>query len=197
MNQPTWPAYKQMVRNLFKKHPSNEVMAHHATTGIAGESGELRAATTRKNAFEEVGDMRFYMVALEQRLGLKPGQGGGIGERSNLILISEVQESSYSTPTFATVMDHIHIISCELLDLTKKAWIYEDPTRLNTLNLWIQLELLRINLDFYITEVLGTTWAEVEFGNQMKLLGTAEQKGRYSSGEYSNEQALARADKGN
>lgn len=92
-------------------------------------------------------------------------------------------------------MDNIHILTCQLLDLTKKAWIYEDPNRLNELEIWCRLELLRINMEFYIEEVLGSTWKEVEFGNQMKLLGTPEQKGRYSTGVYSNEQALERADK--
>lgn len=170
--------YQLMVERLFKVNPSKGFMAHHATTGIAGESGELRAATGFKNAVEEIGDMHFYSTALGQVLTHRPG---------GIELTSEVTESVYALPTYTNVMDNIHIVGCELLDLTKKSWIYERD--LPEYQIWQQLELLRINMDFFITEVLHTSWAYVEAENTFKLTK------RYPSGTYSNEQAIARKDK--
>lgn len=181
MNQ--FPPYEQMVTDLFKKDPSNIVMAMHAAIGIAGESGELREADSYQGVIEEIGDFKFYTVAMRQRLA--PME---FGPGSNIRQTSEVSESQYSRPSHATVVDNLHILSCQLLDLTKKSWVY--GRELPEYDIRILLELLDINLHYLVTEFYGTTWGHVLFQNQTKLLGK-----RYASGSYSDAQALARADK--
>ncbi len=175
--------YDQMVADLFKKDPDNKVMAIHAAIGMAGESGELREADTFKNAIEEIGDFKFYTVAMRQRLSPM-----AYGSGSNIRQTSEVSESQYGRPTHATVVDNLHILSCRLLDIAKKSWVY--GRELKEYEIRIHLELLDINLDYLVREFYGTSWEHVLHENQMKLLVK-----RYASGSYSDAQALARADK--
>lgn len=175
--------HERMVADLFKKDPVPLNMLMHAVIGLAGESGEWRAATSFKNAQEEAGDFRFYMVAIRQRLSLRPG---GIEETK------EVIESPYYTPNHATVMDNIHIISCEILDLAKKSWVYGREVK--QYEIWQQLALLEINFRYQCEEVMGVDIVlDVEDGNLEKLL--KGDKARYKTGSYSDAQALARADK--
>lgn len=178
-----FPPYEQMVTDLFKKDPDNIVMAIHAAIGIAGESGELREANTYKNAIEEIGDFKFYTVAMRERLSPQ-----AFGPGSNLRELSEVTQSKYNDPDHATVVDNLHILSCQVLDITKKSWVY--GRELKQLEIWCLLELLDINLNYLVMEFYGTTWDHVLWENQNKLLGK-----RYTSGSYSDAQALARADK--
>lgn len=180
--------YDTMVSNLFKKLPGIQMECHHATTGICGEVAELLASTGRKNMLEELGDLRFYCRAL--RLKLSP-----IAEQINET--REVLESPYYAPSYANVLMNMVILAGTLLDLTKKPWIYFDNPKKSDVKeyeLHQQLALFEINFYFY-TQVMGFTIEEIEYGNQVKLLGTPEQKGRYATGVYSNEQAQARADK--
>ena len=176
--------YEKMVAVLFKKNPDNNFMAHHATTGLAGESGELRDAYSFDNAIEESGDFRFYMVALRQRLSLRPG---GVEQTK------EVVESRFYIPTHGMVMDNLHSLSSNLLDLTKKSWIY--GRELKQYEIWQQLSLLEINFRYWVEEVMGTdVELDVESKNMEKLL--TGDNARYKEGIYSDAQALARADKG-
>ena len=66
--------YDNFVRNLFK--PMTEpFMALHAALGVSGEAGELADAVKkeyiymkprdRKNIVEELGDLRFYIQAVQ------------------------------------------------------------------------------------------------------------------------------------
>lgn len=74
------PDYPAFVEALFKKLDSTEATLHHATTGMAGEGGELLDASKKawiygkeldvKNLIEELGDMRFYYQAALNLLGL-------------------------------------------------------------------------------------------------------------------------------
>ena len=174
--------YEQMVKDLFKPNPSNAWMAHHATTGIMGEITELLEAPDRKNMIEELSDAQFYVVALQQRLAFRPG---------GIELTSEVINATEYKPTLGTVLLNLTLIAGQLLDLTKKSWVYE--RELKEYEIWQKLELLRINMDFLTVSVLDTTWEYLEDFNMYKLL--KGENARYKSGTYSNEAALARADK--
>ena len=167
--------YTEMVAKLFKRDDNPIVMMVHAAIGIAGESGELRAATARENSLEECGDMLFYIEALIQQLPSMPNN-------------FETLEGPDSPITHATVVDNIHILSSEILDTIKKTWVYGRD--LKELVLWDLLETLSDNVEYYITEVAGSTLQEVMNSNMQKLLTK-----RYATGSYSDEQALARKDK--
>lgn len=80
-------SHYELVNNLFKTgeaiQPSitaQKLSVLHATIGISGEAGELLDAVKKhvmynkpldvENVIEELGDLYFYMEALEQALGL-------------------------------------------------------------------------------------------------------------------------------
>lgn len=75
--------YDQFVLQLFKADTYRE-MLYHATLGISGESGELADAIKKhlaygkeldvENVIEELGDLRFYMQALQNLLGITEDQ---------------------------------------------------------------------------------------------------------------------------
>lgn len=174
--------YCDMVRKLFKPLPTFQDQAHHATTGLVGETGELRAATDRTNIIEEVGDLRFYQVALQQQMPGAPGQ---------IELTLEVTSSAQYSPTLGTVLDNLHIICADLIDLTKKPWLAKID--LPTFPIWQKLSLLEINLQYFVGEVLGMTMQEIEEANMQKLL--KGKKARYASGVHSDEQMINKADK--
>lgn len=165
-----FPPYEQMVKDLFKKLPTIGEEAHHATTGIAGEVGELSEACSRENILEELGDLEFYVEALVQKLD------------SPLILPEGMQ---FSGSTFGTSIIHLHSMASRMLDLSKKSWIYGRP---------LPVEHLRIEAGQFrqvlegLYGYLGTTQDEVRHLNQVKLMK------RYPTG-YTNEAAIERADK--
>jgi len=71
--------YDQMVLQLFKADTA-PAMLTHAVLGIAGEAGELVDAIKkhtiygkpldRENVIEELGDLRFYIQAMQNVLGI-------------------------------------------------------------------------------------------------------------------------------
>ena len=71
--------YDQFVLQLFKTDTAPNMM-NHAVMGVAGEAGELIDAIKkhtvygkpldRTNVIEELGDLRFYMQALQNILGI-------------------------------------------------------------------------------------------------------------------------------
>lgn len=77
----------------------------------------------------------------------------------------------------------------ELLDITKKLWIYEKPVTVEVLEHVIE-ELGDVRWYYQLMlNTLGITDEDVQAFNKAKLLK------RYPGGVYSNEAALARADK--
>lgn len=72
--------YDEFVRRLFKKLPTFNEDLMHAALGVCGEAGELgdaikRAAVygkpiDRANVIEELGDLRFYIQAVQNLLGI-------------------------------------------------------------------------------------------------------------------------------
>jgi NTP pyrophosphatase (non-canonical NTP hydrolase) len=73
-------SYAQFVSQLFKLMPTHADSMMHAAVGVAGEAGELADAIKkawvygkpldRDNVIEELGDLRFYMQALQLLLGI-------------------------------------------------------------------------------------------------------------------------------
>jgi NTP pyrophosphatase (non-canonical NTP hydrolase) len=71
--------YDQFVRRLFKVMPDS-MMKTHAALGVCGEAGELADAikkeviygkdADRNNIVEELGDLRFYIQAVQQLYGI-------------------------------------------------------------------------------------------------------------------------------
>ncbi len=71
--------YDSFVALLFKQMPT-PLMHLHAALGVAGEAGELADAikkehiygkpTDRANIVEELGDLRFYLQAVQQLYGI-------------------------------------------------------------------------------------------------------------------------------
>lgn len=71
--------YDSFVALLFKSQPT-PMMHLHAALGVAGEAGELADAikkehiygkpTDRANIVEELGDLRFYLQAVQQLYGI-------------------------------------------------------------------------------------------------------------------------------
>ena len=71
--------YDQFVMQLFKADTA-PAMLNHAVMGIAGEAGELIDAIKkhtvygkqldRENIIEELGDLRFYIQAMQNVLGI-------------------------------------------------------------------------------------------------------------------------------
>lgn len=173
-----WPTYTEMVADLFKPMPTKIAMVIHAAIGLAGESGELREAVDHKEAREEAGDLTFYLEALRQQL--PPNNG-------NVELLTEVTSSPYYRPSHATVVDNIHIISSQILDVAKKAWAYEKE--LDTFSLSWLVELFQIQLNYCCSEFLGVPVEQIKYANQAKLMK------RYKGGKYSNAAAIAREDK--
>jgi hypothetical protein len=183
MTQKTqFPPYSQMVMNLFKPMDGIGSKMMHAAIGMAGESAELRTATGRKNVLEECGDFEFYMEAawLQLPSSVQDRYLGMMLEECNL--------------QFGAMVDAVHEHSGNLLDFAKKVWVYGGAKGDRDDHIGSELHRLRSIMNA-LYAMIGTDIEEVRYGNQVKLLGTAEEKGRYSSGTYSDEQALARADK--
>lgn len=71
--------YSKFVDTLFK-HDTDDMELMHAALGITGEAGEIADAVKkavvyckpidRANIVEELGDLRFYMQALMNKLGI-------------------------------------------------------------------------------------------------------------------------------
>lgn len=161
--------YSEMVKNLFKPLPTLGEELHHATTGLAGEVGELMAAVSRDNILEECGDLEFYLEALLQKLppASLPDQMG------------------FSVAPVGVLLTVLSIVGAQLLDLSKKSWIYGKPVPVQELH--EQAASFRALLDqFY--GYIGIHRDGVRLLNQTKLMK------RYPTG-YTNEAAIARADK--
>ena len=76
---PDMVRYDQFVMQLFKADTA-PAMLNHAVMGVAGEAGELIDAIKkhtiygkpldRENIIEELGDLRFYIQAMQNVLGI-------------------------------------------------------------------------------------------------------------------------------
>lgn len=175
--------YSDMVRNLFKRMPGHGAAMLHAAVGIAGESGELRAGHDRKNLIEECGDIEFYIeAAWQSTIAMNYADG--------MELLRMNKDNRAFAKALPEAIDNVHTLGCDILDHAKKVWVYEDGNRDEKIA--PLLVALQHNLSV-IYEFIGTDSAKVQDANMAKLL--TGKNARYASGTYSNDQALARADK--
>lgn len=157
--------YDDFVRKLLKPLPEN-LNACHIAMGLAGELGELFIEDA--DEFEEFGDYEFYLQAALSHYNL-------------------THDSTYPTNFITGVADDEFVYwTGQLIDCIKREYIYLKSRELErikeclgTLNMYL--------LDQY-TE-MGTSRAEILQANAIKL------EKRYAGLYYSDEAAIARADK--
>lgn len=166
--------YRDFVGGLFVKPAGRAALMMHAAIGIVGEVIELRCSSSPENELEELGDLWFYLQAMENcdppALAVRP-----------------------ATPpcdhlrTLRIVGESMLVEANEILDICKKYWVYEKEPDMTAVavRLWRLREI--IDRHAYLADF---TLAEVELANRVKLLK------RYPGGGYTNEAAQARADKG-
>lgn len=170
----TTAVYKHFVVERFKTFPTFPETFLHAAIGLLGELIELKQAHSRENLLEEIGDARFYWVAMETVL-----QSQGV-----------VYAPPYGTVSLslATGLDSTIDAGNALMDQAKKLWAYNRPLSQNILeDLSATHEMVGDALAALIT-LLGSTEGEVDTLNIVKL-----QK-RYPKG-YSDKDAEERKDK--
>lgn len=155
--------YDDFVRWLLK--PDTEPMvALHIAVGLAGELGEITAAYSDAQYFEEYGDFEFYLQAYCNHYGIRADED----------LLTE----EFPTPLTVLVGD--------VCDLIKRQYIYKKAQDIN--EVIAAYKEIRRSLDVSYKEI-GWDRAKLLQANANKL---AE---RYAKLRYSDEAAIARADK--
>lgn len=169
-----WSSHHDMVVSLFKVLPGAQDL-HHATTGIAGEVAELHAADSMDNIIEECGDIEFYIEAAWQALERRTVKGR----------IPRNPRGLLGDSVAGYVLTDLVISSGHLLDLSKKAWIYNKPIEEGVF--MEALDAVEVDLDDYY-KIHGIDRRQVINENMAKLAA------RYPAG-YTDAAAQARADK--
>lgn len=176
--------YGVMVHALAK--PGKEIVkgmtqdaAHlmHMAFGISGEVAELAEGIIKKkgkeNYVEECGDIEFYLEGICQGLGqfVNPSR-------------SSVKHNQFDAGRH--FLDML-INTGSILDIVKKHVVYGKP--LNEQFLVVHLHRLRRQLD--------RLYVQSNVTRDVVLLANMEKLGqRYTEGTYTDEAAIARADKG-
>jgi hypothetical protein len=166
--------YESFVHSRIKWLPTLEENLHHATTGIMGEVIELEFAGNADEQFEELGDICFYIEHFQQAFKNHRRYSALDGETT-----------FYSS---AEALSRLRYHAGQLLDTTKKLWIYNKPVDdsvIQTLN----YNLNRIEGALHtFCEFSSLPLENAKIANQEKLLK------RYPQG-YSDQAAQERADK--
>lgn len=173
--------YPVMVENLFKNMDTDAGTLMHAAAGAAGEAGELLEGlrnvdeefTSLGNVTEELGDIRFYLQKIWNIYGW---------EWDSFVLpLPDLQNLS----VFRTV-ERIVIECSAILDIAKKQWVYGKDVDVVALHLHTERMLTA-----YRDLILFYGWSDghIQRVNREKLAK------RYPAGVYTNEAAIARADK--
>lgn len=190
----TLKPYGEMVHSLFKGggyHARAEALTH-AAIGIIGEVVELGNSTDRDNTIEESGDLEFYIEAAVQSLVAMPATVPVLEFDVRKLVALHVEKciEEGRQITFQTiVMQDMLTAAADLLDLSKKLWIYgkpldEDMTVALCMNIGRVLANLRRS--YTLNEL---TVDAVREANQLKL-GI-----RYPAGVFSEQHAQQRLDK--
>jgi hypothetical protein len=170
--------YPSFVQSRIKWLSTDAENLHHASTGLMGEAIELTYANSRENALEELGDLCFYKEHFRQ---------AWIRAR-NFPPLYGLAPPLYNGHTHAGFSTILLLRDCgSLLDLTKKAWIYNKPLKGLQEDLEEKIDHIEESLNANAA-LLGVTTSQLQVWNQQKL-----QK-RYPLG-YSDLAAQERADK--
>jgi hypothetical protein len=169
--------YYDFVKSRVKWLPSLQEDLIHATIGIVGELIELRAANTRENILEELGDIEFYCVHYElawARFGATLRQ-------------DPIMPQDLFALNLTWALDECLHTAGNLLDGAKKLWVYnKSPDQL-----FDAAERLYKSLRsflFQIHALLAISEGTLRASNEAKL------RLRYPVG-YTDAAAQARADK--
>jgi len=180
--------YANMVTGLFKTEGfhSNHNALMHAAIGICGEVGELIEAVDvddsikcRQNVVEELGDIHFYMVALELVTIHSPHY-----KRNELL----PNNPTFSPGNSKSLLLSLSVESSNILDIVKKGWVYGKDIDLVKL---LDAAAIVIYLIGTLAERLKISTDEILEANRIKLTGKG---GRYENG-YTDQAAQGRADK--
>lgn len=190
----TLKPYADMVRTLFKTknyHSAAEPLVH-AAIGIIGEVVELQNTTGIENTIEESGDLEFYVEAAVQSLYAMPAfvPALEIGIRDIVNMQVKTITIDRQQIVFPSVTMHDMLTAAaDLLDLSKKLWIYGKPLD----------EDMTVAISIHIGKVLGNlrqsylhnglTEEGVRTANQRKL------GKRYPEGVFTEQHAQSRLDK--
>jgi len=159
----------------------------HMAVGIAGEAGELCQAIylsinfeyiDKENVIEELGDLEFYIEGLRQGLQLARNQTVDLEPTSMayMSIFDRVKDQSIQ----------LNIECSILLDFVKKSAFYVKPIKLNSVIdslVKINNHMRELRLSFGIHHIDTIEHNIAKLGE------------RYKGHSYSNEQAIARADK--
>jgi len=160
----------------------------HMAVGIAGEAGELAQAIyisadfnsiDKENVVEELGDLEFYLEGLRQGLQLN---------RDKTVEVALVHQP-YET-SFHKVKDNAIQLNIEcsvLLDFIKKSAFYVKPVKTDL----VIESLIKINNFMLELREAFVISRDRTIEHNIAKLGE-----RYQGHNYSNEQAIDRADKG-
>ena len=190
--QPVLVDYEQMVRNLFKRTDYHNSLCGgqdgaslmHAAIGVCGEAYELTQATHLENIIEELGDVVFYSAAMAQVL-----VDSGIDHVESSIGLMAINYAGNCEQPLQGVVNDILIMGHNLLDISKRVWIYGNDMADHQVDLLNNLGGLLGAVSVYAVR-LNLDMDRVREQNQIKL------GKRYPGGVYSNAAATARADKG-
>lgn len=187
--------HPEMVKGLAKDGQAvidelTPVSAHllHMAVGIAGEAGELCQAIyghaninsiDKENIIEEFGDLEFYIEGLRQGLQLARNQTVPL----------DINFPNTAASDITVVSDNainLNIEASILLDFIKKSAFYVKPVKIEK----VIESLTTINLLMLIMRDRFELTYEQTIEHNIAKLGE-----RYAGHNYSNEQAIDRADK--
>ena len=163
-------SFDYMVGKLFKKgkmkEEGEELM--HAAIGISGEVAELGSCISRLNILEELGDLAFYIEAARQSINFRG---------------SDCATQYY---TLASLLNIMSQLAGDLLDLTKKQWVYGKPIENEKIHQLLDQLLSGV---IFLGELSGYTILDIMSANHEKL------EKRYPGHVYSDQNAQVRLDK--
>lgn len=170
--------YYEFVQTRAKWMPSIAEDLHHASTGIMGEVVEFLFAKDREEMIEELGDLEFYVAHFE----LATEKFVPADKRYR---VPRRRVDLFPNRNFSEAQSALLRFAGELLDLTKKAWIYNKELQVQD---FAPVYYGLISAMWDLHKFLATSEAELKFKNVEKL------RKRYPDG-YTDEAAQARADK--
>lgn len=166
--------YSEFVQSRVKWFPTVQENLLHATIGLIGEVVELSFYVDAGNFIEEHGDLEFYLQHLNltintNNIAVKPTE------------VNRIEAQALEKDPMGKILFH----TGELLDLAKKAWVYNKPVE----SLDWNHHTVRVNLCLhFLATSHGFTQDASREANMAKL------RKRYPDG-YSDAAAQARADK--
>lgn len=190
-------SYAAMIATLFKKDDFNTAAQDlmHAAIGVAGETVELMFSTSPENVVEEFGDLEFYVEAAVQSLATLINKGGTLGTAMDAHLVREKFDLlvvECSTELEEVSLSDLVYFGGEVLDYSKKLWVYHKPVAQVQDDLLKSLANLKAHMLALYT-LTHLTEEGVRHANQDKLVYGPN--ARFKDAVYTDAAANARADK--